>query len=223
MNKPTYYFDYKTAPSWGMIGASRCQGGAELFQCDVQPNNFIKVTIKTAEKARDLHRDWVHGKDNVCEVWLSPTQWAEFLTTMNCGDGVPCTLRFTQKEGFITHTSEDNRLDLIVQERNETIDNTLNEMQVLVDSIKELTQNKKISKTIGENLCYKLQLCLSNLSGSNAEYLRKCIKEEVQDITQQAKANIQAFVEHKIYTTGLQELQKQVATPLLERREEDVT
>lgn len=223
MGKPTNYFDYETAPSWGMIGASRCQGGAQLFQCDVQPNNFIKITIKKAEKARDLHRDWVHGTDHICEVWLSPTQWAEFLTTMNCGDGVPCTLRFTQTDGFIDQTPEDNKLDLLIQERNETIDNTLEEIQNLIDSIRELIKNKKISKAIGEDLCYKLSLSLSNLVGSNAEYLKKCIKEEVQDITQQAKANIQAFVEHKIYTTGLQELQKQVATPLLERREENVT
>jgi hypothetical protein len=215
-------FEYTSKPSWGMIGASQCSGSPNLFQCDVLPHNFVRVTIKQAEKTRDLHRDWVHGRNTICEVILSPTQWAEFLTTMNCGDGVPCTIRYTQQDGVIEHEQEHNHLDLLIEEGNQKVDSTMNSLRQLVKDLDALIDNKKISKSLGAELQYKVSLAISNLDGENAKFFKKKIKEEVNSYTQQAKANIQAFVDHKIYSTGLQELQKQASLPLTESEQQQL-
>jgi len=49
---------------------------------------------ETAEKERHLNRDWFHKKKHLIEVEMSQTQFAEMITSLNVGDGVPCTIRY---------------------------------------------------------------------------------------------------------------------------------
>src|SRR5437868_8231795 len=82
-------------PAFGMIGASRVSHsppGAVLFDSDVQHQHYVVVRVRTAARRRDLNRDYLYADQQIVEVAMSEAQWASFVSSMNTGDGVPCTL-----------------------------------------------------------------------------------------------------------------------------------
>src|SRR5271168_1748539 len=80
-------------PHMGVIKVSRCQGRADLFDSDVDHQHFIEVEISHADRTRHLSQHWIHGGRQIISIWLSEIQWAHFLSSMNQGEGSPCTLK----------------------------------------------------------------------------------------------------------------------------------
>ena len=86
-------------PAYAMIGASRWTGGKSVFHgSDFRHSSGISVTICRAVQVRSLSRDWHHAREELIRVDMSESQWAAFISTLNVGDGVPCTLRRIQGE-----------------------------------------------------------------------------------------------------------------------------
>src|SRR5688572_30436551 len=90
-------------PAWGMIGAARVQTtppGAVLFDSDLRHQHNVIITLYEARRNRgDLYRDHLMAERQVVEVQMSEAQWASFVSSMNAGDGVPCTIRTRPTEG----------------------------------------------------------------------------------------------------------------------------
>lgn len=209
-------FEYKTDKSWGVVGLSRVHGvDKKLFGSDVITNDAVVLRIKQAEKSRSLHKTWVCGKTDIVEVILTPNQFAEMITLMNVGDGVPCTIRFTQKDGFIDFKEEENKLDLIISEREKHIDNAFNGLEQSIEKINQLIESKKISKTVGCDLVDNLEKILNEINGKGREFINKQAKTEIEKMVVEAKQNIQSYVDYKIYQTGLENI-KEVSNKLLE-------
>ena len=125
--------------SWGMVGFYRTYGGGkELFGSDVTNHNTIRLTIKHARKHRELGKDWTMGDDIICEVELSALQFAELLTNMNVGDGVPCTIKYTREDGCIEYKNEKNKIAVIQEERSEQIDKASSNLQEVITQLNEL-------------------------------------------------------------------------------------
>lgn len=82
----------RTHPAFGLIGASRTQGTATLFGSPIKHHGFVSIKISMADEHIHLHRSWHFPKGEIVEVWLSESQWATFVSTMNVGSGVPCTI-----------------------------------------------------------------------------------------------------------------------------------
>lgn len=86
-------------PAYAMIGAHRgSYGGADagttLFGSDFRHGSTIMLRIFACEDHRTLSRNWPHAtRLPLIEVEMSEAQWATFVSSLNVGDGVPCTLR----------------------------------------------------------------------------------------------------------------------------------
>jgi len=96
-------------PAWGLIGASRVSSsppGASLFDSDLRHQHYVTVRIKAAKRRRDLHRDWIGGGKEYIEIAMSEAQWASFVSSMNTGDGVPCTVEHINREDVPGFPSE---------------------------------------------------------------------------------------------------------------------
>lgn len=193
--------------SWGMVGLARTYGAErELFGSDVTNHNTIKLTIKHAQKHRELGRDWTMGDDILCEVELSALQFAELLTNMNVGDGVPCTIRYTREDGYIKYKNEKNKLEVIYEERSSVIDKASLNIQEVAAQVSELISNKKISQKIGNELLNKLEVVRSNLVGNNCEFYKQQTFNEISQMVVEAKSQISEHVNQKIYSVGLEKL-----------------
>lgn len=89
-------------PAFGMIGASRWVGGGhQLFGSPIRHRSGVTITIKQACEQGDEYTWRSFAGAMVAEVHLSEAQWASFVTAMNIGDGIPCTLSY-YREGEMT-------------------------------------------------------------------------------------------------------------------------
>src|SRR5208337_4240325 len=94
-------------PSYAMVSFSRISAGGEglsLFGSSIKHHSAITLSIKQARLSRDtdLSHDWYFAENRfpLIEVTLSPNQFAELLTSMNVGDGVPATLTLYNGQGY---------------------------------------------------------------------------------------------------------------------------
>lgn len=208
---------YEKHASWGMVGLYHTQGGGrQLFGSDVSNHNTIRLVIKHAQKHRDLGREWTMGDDTICEVELSALQFAELLTNMNIGDGVSCTIRYTNNDGYVEYQEEQSKLDVIYKERDEIVNRASLGLREVEQGISELINSKKISKSIGTELLHKLSSALSDLEGNNFEFYKKQATEEIDKMVIEAKSQISEYINHKIYSVGLEALMSgENITPML--------
>lgn len=203
--------------SWGMVGFYHTQGGErQLFGSDVSNHNTVILRVKHAKKERELGRDWTMGTDTICEVELSALQFAELLTNMNIGDGVPCTVRYTRTDGCIQYKPETSKLDVIYEERDEIVDRASSRLNEVRTELAKLIDNKKITKSVGNELLHKLSSALSDLEGCGFEFYKKQATKEIDKMVVEAKSQISEYVAAKIYSVGLETLMNAAdITPML--------
>lgn len=92
----------KTHPSFGMISFSRISGSSgPMFGSQIEVGSFIRLAITEADETWHLHQKWRHGGKRIIELDLTNAQFAEAITTMNRGEGIPSTLRFVKGDGHI--------------------------------------------------------------------------------------------------------------------------
>ena len=193
--------------SWGMVGFYRTQcSGRQCFGSDVTNSNTMRLTVKHAAKHRELGRDWCMGDDTICEIELTSLQFAELLTNMNCGDGVPCTILYTDNEGHIKYKPEKSKIDIIREERDKSIDGAFSALKEIEEEITALINNKKIAKSVGGELSHKLSVALSNLEGFGYEYYKEQASEEIDKMVVEAKSQISEYIAAKIHSVGLEAL-----------------
>lgn len=173
-------------PSFAIIGANRCRSvpGSPLFDSDLLHEHYMTVTIKTARRTRDINRDWIHSDDQLIQVKMSEAQWASFVSTTNSGDGVPCTLTWTQQDGKIPDPPYDPRLKVSQAEVENAASRALADIKAARDAY-------EAHKTVG-NL-KTLHWVIEN-ADTNMAYAAKSMTEHAENVVQRARFDIEAMV-----------------------------
>ena len=90
-----------THPRWGIIGVSRyTTDGEYLFGSSIKNHSGITITISHAIKNVFDGRETLTPDKTIAEVNITEYQWGHLVSTLNCGFGVPCTLR-VDETGYI--------------------------------------------------------------------------------------------------------------------------
>lgn len=188
-------------PAFGMIGFSRITGGGDnvLFGSSIKHNDRIQLTIKHGEQDRMLHEDWYYGRKKIVEVEMSYSQFAECISTMNVGDGVPCTIQFTEKDGHIPAIEENNSKR--EQFRNEFSDTIKKAMEQIQNQINQIQESINTKKTFGikdqKEMVSQLQNVKYNI-GANLDFCVSQFDEQMDKSMMEAKGEIEAFCQNKI-------------------------
>lgn len=183
-------------PSFGMLAIHRISGNSGfLFGSNVEPNNFIEITLHTAVMMRELNHDWFVPHDEVFRVKMSPVQFAELLTSQN-GEGVPVTIVSEHKKRVEQLDVARNRKVQAEQE----MKNSMNEITAnLTNAIKEATETintkGRFNKDDKEKLIGQLNYVLTELK-SNVPYAMNEFSREIDKIVVDAKAEISAAIAH---------------------------
>jgi hypothetical protein len=181
-------------PAWALIGASRVSAtpGATLFDSDVQHGHYVVIQIKRAVRTRDLHHDRIYGREEYIEVAVSEAQWASFVSTMNAGDGVPCTLMRRDHQG-VPGMPYEPRLA-------ETLNETRAAAYRMMDEVKAALAAYKAHKTAG-NL-RTLEAKIGN-AGPNVDFAAKSLSEHAENVVQRSRADIEAMVLQQAQRLGI--------------------
>lgn len=109
--------DLPQHPSHGMVSLSRGSGDRRLFGSHMEKHGtWVTLRVKRAETKFEHGQRFIHARGSVCEVVLSAAQFAELITNMNVGEGVPCTLRWTQQDGNIEEPPAEVSAQSIIRE-----------------------------------------------------------------------------------------------------------
>lgn len=193
-------------PGFGMIGASRIQStpGAVLFDSDVRHQNTIVVRIKRASRKRDLKSDYLHAtSSDIVEIEMSEAQWASFVSTMNSGDGVPCTIRRTEKDGAMAGLEYAPRLALSMQEVHQAAVDTFAEIKAARDALAELKARVPKAKAAEVRDAERhLHYAIENAT-ANVDFTSKQLAKHAENVVQKARADIEAVVTRKAAQLGI--------------------
>jgi hypothetical protein len=203
-------------PSMVMVGFSRQThggNGVSLFGSSVQNHNVISLKITKAELNRHLSRDWYHGDvEPILEVLLSPTQFAELLTSMNVEFGVPGTLVQHGKERFEIPVFP-SRAE---QFKDEIRDDLLEVASTMRKAEKEIPDLLDDPKPIGKAIRKKLRDMVKSYYDfieRNIPFVIDQFSKQMNKTVVEAKAEVDAFVQNTVIKTGIAELKK--STPQL--------
>lgn len=196
----------ETHPAFGLIGAHRISiaggqhNGTTLFDSDFVHQNAVRISIKAATRRRDLHRDWIHGGKEYIEIEMSEAQWASFVSTMNVGDGVPCTLRRLDGQR-IPKVPYAPRLAASIDEARQAADlafTAIAEAMAAYDALDPKAPAKQRRGALNN-----LRSAIANAS-DNVAYAAKSLGEHAENVVTKARADIEAYVVAKAGQLGIE-------------------
>lgn len=156
------------------------------------------MTLKRASLERSLNNDHYYGGELIAKVEMSYSQFAELITSMNMGDGVPVTIMYTEKEGLIEKSPFESKQEKFRQEFSEHLNNIKQEINDTINSISDMFNNKSnIGKKDREEIIKKLKYLDMHI-GSNSEFIYKQFNEQMDKSVTEAKGEIEAFCQNRI-------------------------
>lgn len=191
-------------PSYGSLSFSRITGGdPNLFGTSVKHRDKIRLTLRKCDWDRGLHTNWYHPREELFEVEMSYTQFAELITSMNMYVGVPCTIKHIMGERT-PPVPYYNPVELHKKEFEEHTDKAYASSQHIIDTVAEkFAEKKSFSKKDQEEILGMLHQLSMNI-GCNQKYQLDCFNEQMEHIVAESKGEIEAFMQHKMYQVAQQ-------------------
>jgi hypothetical protein len=169
-----------------------------LFDSSFEHQHFITLSIRRAEKHTDGANDFIFGKEEYIEVWMSETQFARAITSMNIGSGTPCTLARFNNKSVPQPKSED-----CLEAHDEMVEKKLNKalaaQEELAEKIRTWRQNKhRPTLTELDDMADTMQWQADNFA-ANMGYYAACFEKHAERIVDEAKTELEV---HALQTAG---------------------
>ena len=192
--------------SFGIISFSRASSTSAkpLFGSSLKHGNTIRMRLSHAQEERDLNTDWIRPTGLIAEVEMSGSQFAELITSMNMGEGVPCTIRWLNGETVDDPPYED-KSELHRKEFAKHQDDILASAENVLAMTKELFEKKSLTKADKETIINHLKKLCVNI-GPNTNYQVTMFDEQMAKSVTEAKNEIETFYMNKIISLGNQAL-----------------
>jgi len=192
--------------SFAMMSFTRVQSnkGEVMHGSNIKHSTFIRMDLKHSSMRRGLNHDWYYGDKLIASVEMSQNQFAELITSMNMGDGIPVTLKRTERDGQM----EDPKFQVVTD---------LHEDEM--EKMKNLFSGSTVKKADRNELIKDLEAVLRDIQ-ANMPYVEDCFRETMDKVVTDAKGTIEAFYQHRVVEAGLEALSdgtKTVPPTLIEK------
>jgi hypothetical protein len=188
--------------TFGCISFSRTHGTPQpLFGSSIKHSNQILLEVKTAHMWRNLNMDRVHGDKMLVRVIMSPTQFADAITSMNSGE-IPVTLDYVAGQG---HFPEGAPFQNKVRQFNDEFTADIGNLGKDFDAVINLAEQCKAQKRLVQAL-EQLKMHFVN----NIPFVAEQFAEQMEKTVTEAKGEIEAFTEGKVRQYGLEALRAQL-------------
>jgi len=208
-SKSTPFEDVEEShPSYAQLSFSRVSGGhSNLYGSAIKHQEYISLQIAKSVKHSSPYNETYYAYSSpIIEVHMSQAQFAEAITTMNIGSGVPVTLHSLRGEYF-PKCPETNQ----TQKINDDLDNKLNDFANKIskgqDRVNEILRKKgAINKGERKEIKNIYDMLMQELR-SNLPFLHECMTEAYEKTATSAKADIEAFYISAIHRLGKEALE----------------
>lgn len=185
----------KSHESYGMLQLSRvtCQPPQALYGSSIRHGNMISLTISEGEKRRDYQKDYYASRKTLIQVDMSVTQFAEAITCMNVGEGVPVTIRrVIGDEKQREDCPEVNFKKLANEELKEEMAHLADNLAKLAKDSREILGSKGPIKASDKKKLLTDLMFLEQEVRSNITFAHECFTEAVDKTVNQAKGEVDA-------------------------------
>ena len=188
----------KQHPSYGMIRFARSSiggSGTALF------GSFIRLSISKGMMEREGNEDWFLAgtdiNDMIVEVEMSYTQFAEAITSLNIGEGIPVTI--TKVNGtFVEPCPYSDRQKVMRREVDEATRDLVRQLEKRSEEIEKLLDEKRVlSREDRRNIVSTLKNVRQELK-SNIPYLQKLFAEQMDKTVTEAKGEFETYLQNKM-------------------------
>ena len=184
--------------SFGMLGFSRvCCGpkGMNLFGSAIRHTRVISLTLRRAHQVRHLNEDRYYAHEELFRVEMSPTQFAELISTLNMGDGIPCTITRVGKEMMADcpETTMRRKFEAEFEQMAHDITKSITD---LIRQAQEIMEKKNINKGDRKEIMDKLAAISQDIH-ANMPFVCEQFNESMDKIVGDAKGAIEAFFLHR--------------------------
>lgn len=204
-----------THPAFGQLSASRVHGRQALYGSDFEHNAYITIRLSESELHRDLSRDWPYAKKQLFEVALSEAQWATFVSAMNVGEGVQCTIEHRHDKGYVPKFTIPDRTAQYKAEFGNKLKGTLESIDTMTKHVEAMGLPK--GKT--QEIISALRMIKQGLA-SNLPFVAESFDEHVEETVEKAKTEVHGYMLGVLQRAGLEKLW-QDAFPLIAYEDRD--
>lgn len=189
----------ETHESYGILGFARATSGTAvpLFGSSIKHRDTIIMRVSDAALFRELNNDHIMPGGRIIEVEMSQSQFAEAITSMNHGSGVPVTLRYVKGREEIPSCPYVDKRQEFEKEFADCQSESKQYYAEFEEYVQSLLEKKSLGKTDKENLLKELSVLKGRLF-SNQEFVYKQFNEQMDKTVKEAKGEIEAFVQNKL-------------------------
>lgn len=200
-------------PAFGVISLTQTTGTAAMFGSDVPQMGSVRVEVKTARLHRELSRDWVRGQQTVVCLDMTHAQWAQFITSVGKGDGIPCTLSFREQVGNLPGIEKvETKNDTLRNEIKAAAQERLQNAQEAILTLKKMVDEGKTGKTALSPAIANALHHIEALPGS-LRFVLASAEEALERGTADAKIEVESFIGIKAQQIGLQTITQLTQIP----------
>jgi hypothetical protein len=188
----------ETHPSYGQITISRFQGGyPNFYGSKIRHNGGITLKITRSVKHRSEYSETYYATNTLAEIVMTDAQFATLITSLNIGEGVPCTLRNIRGE-YMPLCPEKSLEQEITSDLNSRLAKIAENFKAGCERIEEILSKKgAINKKERNEIASVYNRLMQELT-SNLPFLHECMTESIQKSMHQAKVDIEAYYQRVV-------------------------
>ena len=194
---------------WVLLGGRDLRvDQVSFFGSDLNHNHYVSIEIRPAKMVRDegLSNSWIFSENKyVARVRLTPNQWAEFISSPGMGDGVPCTIEYTESGRVDDYISVAKEEELAHNEFKKTMRDGLGEFEDLSMAITALLQKGRAGKSDLENLLGRVNKTKNDIKGK-APWIAEQFNESLDKAKTEARLEVESYIQNRIIKAGLNSL-----------------
>jgi hypothetical protein len=169
----------------------------------------ISISISRSQRDHDLSSDWFFGsRDEIIEVEMTSLQFADMLTHMNIGDGVPCTIRHIQREQVPYIPEEDDtEVGRIRESFKKSMKEITSEERVTKakEELSKILEKKAISKSDRRQIAWLIEKLFQDF-GSNVPFVLNQFCDAAEKVQSEVKNELASFASMAVEKTGIKAL-----------------
>ncbi len=191
-------------PCYGQMGFYRTTSGAarNLYGSSIRHHNTITLEISHSEKHRNLNETWYFPKDEIIRVSMSPTQFAEAISTMGSSP-IPVTIERLEGKNTPPCPNENIR-QKFKDEFKQDMEELTDDMQHDFDEAKRILTKSGPLKVADRKAIAEVLRKLEMQIRSNVPFIHSQFDRATEKTVTEARGEIEAFYENKIRSLGLE-------------------
>lgn len=196
-------------PAFAQISVNRVSGGAMLYGSDFAHHNYVTIRIRGSSLRRHLSHDWPRAEEELIEISMSESQWAQLICTPNTGEGTQCTLNRVVGQDIPRLPTPVSRHDQFAKENAQHVADAMEAIENAVS----LVAQSGLSKSKQADILSALRKASQDI-GVNQDYVAKCFSQYMEDTTQKARVELSVWASQLMSGLDMKSSQHPLQLPI---------